>query len=88
VTFLHVKHEFPTLLKEETEDGQRVYCTPDGKRYPSVTTVIAPHNKDAIDRWKARVGHSKDNKISETASNGGDMVHVALETLLNKYSTG
>ena len=88
MTFLHVKHEFPSLLKEETEDGQRVYCTPDGKRYPSVTTVIAPHNKDAIDRWKARIGHAKAKKISENASERGDIVHLALEALLNNYSTG
>jgi genome maintenance exonuclease 1 len=88
VGFLHVKHEFPTLLKETAEDGSRIYLTPDGKRYPSVTTVIAPHNKAAIDKWKDRVGHAKAKKISENASERGDIVHLALEALLNNYSTG
>lgn len=64
-----------------------MYLTPDGKRYPSVTTVIAPHNKDAIDRWKARIGHSKAAKISQNASNRGDAVHECIEALLGNYST-
>lgn len=87
MSFLHVRHEFPSLLKETAEDGQRVYCTPDGKRYPSVTTVIADHNKEAIDRWKARVGHETASIISRNASERGDIVHEALEALLNNYST-
>ena len=85
--FVHVKHEFPSLLKETAEDGSRVYVTPDGKRYPSVTTVIAPHNKDAIDRWKARVGQKKADKISKNASDRGDVVHECIEALLSNYST-
>lgn len=87
MSFVHVKHKFPSLLREETEDGSRVYCTPDGKRYPSVTTVIAPHNKDAIDRWKNRIGHAKAAKISKNSSERGDAVHEAIEALLNNYST-
>jgi len=87
VTFSHVKHDFPSLLKETAEDGQRVYTTPDGKRYPSVTTVIADHNKAGIDRWKERVGHAKAKKISDNASERGDIVHLALEALLNNHST-
>jgi genome maintenance exonuclease 1 len=87
VTFQHVDHKFPTLIKETAEDGQRVYETPDGKRYPSVTTVIADHNKEGIDRWKARVGHAKAKKISENTSSRGDIVHLALEAYLNNHST-
>jgi genome maintenance exonuclease 1 len=87
VSFLHVKHEFPELLKETAEDGSRVYCTPDGKRYPSVTTVIAPHNKEAIDKWKARIGQAKAAKISQNASERGDAVHECIEALLSNYPT-
>jgi genome maintenance exonuclease 1 len=85
--FLHQKHDFPSLIREETETGERLYLTPDGKKYPSVTTVIADHNKEAIDRWKVRVGHAKAKKISDNASSRGDIVHLALEALLNNFST-
>lgn len=87
MSFLHVKHEFPSLLKETAEDGQRVYTTPDGKRYPSVTTVIADHNKDGIDQWKARIGHKKAAKIAKNATDRGDVVHECIEALLSNYST-
>ena len=87
VSFQHVKHVFPSLIKETADDGQRVYTTPDGKRYPSVTTVIADHNKEAIDKWKDRIGHAKAAKISSNATDRGDAVHEALEALLGNYST-
>jgi hypothetical protein len=86
VTFVHVRHDFPDLLKETAEDGQRVYITPDGRRYPSVTTVIADHNKEGIDKWKARTGEAKANQIALKASSRGDVVHEALEAYLNNYS--
>jgi genome maintenance exonuclease 1 len=87
VNFKHVKHVFPSLLKETAEDGQRIYVTPDGKRYPSVTTVIADHNKESIDKWKNRIGHAEAKAIATHASNRGDVVHEALEALLLNYPT-
>lgn len=87
MTFKHVKHQFPSLIKETAIDGQRVYTTPNGKRYPSVTTVIADHNKEGIDKWKARVGHSVANQIANKASSRGDVVHEALEAYLQNYPT-
>lgn len=81
MTFQHVKHDFPSIIREEY-DGSRLYLTPDGKRYPSVTTVIADHNKEAIDKWRKKVGVEKANSISRIASNRGDDVHEALEALL------
>ena len=87
MSFVHVRHEIPSLLKETQEDGQRVYLTPDGKRYPSVTTVIADHNKKGIDQWRKRVGDKNADRISKIATDRGDMVHEALEALLMNYST-
>lgn len=85
--FKHVKHDFPILIRESSGDGQRIYLTPDGKKYPSVTTVIADHNKESIDKWKDRVGHAEAKAISTHASNRGDAVHEALEALLQNYPT-
>lgn len=87
MTFKHVKHEFPSLIRETSDDGQRVYLTPNGKSYPSVTTVIKDHNKKSIDSWKARVGESAANAISKNATDRGTAVHEAIEALLHNYPT-
>lgn len=84
--FVQVSREFPTMIREETENS-RIYRTPSGNAYPSVTTVIADHNKAAIDKWKARVGQDKAASISRNASVRGDAVHEALETLLSNGDT-
>lgn len=87
MSFKHVVHEYPKLIRDESESGDRIYLTPEGKKYPSVTTVIKPHNKEAIDKWKARVGENKAKKISENASLRGDAVHECIEALLGNYTT-
>lgn len=84
--FTHVHYDFPTLIRENV-NGDRVYSTPDGKKYPSVTTVIADHNKAGLDKWRARVGEKEANKISNKASTRGTSVHKALETLLRNEDT-
>lgn len=80
--FNHVEKSFPTLLRENV-DGVRLYKTPDGNRYPSVTTVLADYNKDSINEWRARVGEKKANEISRIATVRGTGVHSAIETYLN-----
>jgi ATP-dependent exoDNAse (exonuclease V) beta subunit len=87
VSFVHIKHSFPNLLRDTAIDGQRIYTTPDGKRYPSVTTVISDHNKESLDAWRSRIGEAKAAKIASNASNRGDVVHEALEALLHNYPT-
>ena len=86
VKFKHVTHDFPTLLREQSEAG-RFYVTPDGKKYPSVTTVIADHGKEAILEWRKRVGDEKANEVSRKATTRGTGVHKALETYLNNEDT-
>ena len=79
--FQQVTHAFPTVIREVGENS-RLYLTPEGKRYPSVTTVISDHNKVALDKWRKRVGEEQATAISTRASTRGDAVHKALETLL------
>ena len=80
--FTHIKHNFPQLLQENA-DGRRVYVAPNGERYPSVTTVLADHGKEAILEWRKKVGDEKANEISRKATTRGTSVHKALETYLN-----
>jgi hypothetical protein len=81
--FKHIQHQFPSLLKETAEDGDRTYTTSDGKtQYPSVTTVLKAHNEKGIARWKKKVGKEESERIARKASHRGASVHSALEALL------
>ena len=86
--FIHTKREFPSLV-QETSNGTRFYVTPDGKRYPSVTTVLSDHNNSGILEWRQRVGEEKANQISKQATNRGTRVHKIIEKyLLNEPING
>jgi genome maintenance exonuclease 1 len=83
-TFNHVK--LPQLdfdLKAETTDSGRLYATPTGERYKSITTVLGNYNKQAIMEWRERVGAEEANKISTKAANRGTKVHKICEDYIN-----
>ena len=79
--FNHIKHDFPKLITEEV-NGKRMYVAPNGKHYPSVTTVLADYGKEGIMEWRKRVGEAKANEISRKATTRGTGVHKALELYL------
>ena len=79
--FNHISHQFPKLLQENLE-GTRVYVTPNGDKYPSVTTVLSDYGKEAILEWRKKVGEEKANEISRKATTRGTSVHKALELYL------
>jgi len=87
--FNHVKlPELDFDLEAVTNENGRVYTTPAGKKYPSITTVLSAYNKQAIMEWRQAVGEEKANKISTQASNRGTKLHTICEDyLLNKISS-
>ena len=76
--FKHTLIDFDEL-KTSNENGSRYYVTPDGNKYPSVTTVCGLATKDAIKAWRKRVGNEAANKISRKASSRGTKVHKLCE---------
>jgi genome maintenance exonuclease 1 len=60
-------------------DGSRVYATPDGNEYVSVTTALGVFSKKGIAKWKARVGEEVANKIGRAAAEAGTAVHEIAE---------
>lgn len=80
--FNHIKHEFPKLLQENV-DGTRLYVTPNGDKYPSVTTVLSDYKKKELAEWRARVGEEHANKVSRQATTRGTSVHKVIEMYLN-----
>ena len=76
-----IYHDFPKLERVDGPDG-RVYNTPSGKRYPSITRVTGMLTEVAITEWRTRVGHEEANKISTKASNRGTRIHTLCEDFL------
>jgi|TARA_Y100000033_G_C2747717_1_gene112047 genome maintenance exonuclease 1 len=70
-------------LECETQPSGRKYMSPDGKAYPSVTTVLKHLGEDAIRAWRERVGEEEANKVSTRASRRGTSVHTMLEKYVN-----
>jgi len=74
-----------TNLETEMINGKRHYLTPEGNKYPSVTTVLSSMSAQGIAEWRARIGSEAANKISTQASGRGTRVHtIAEEYLKNK----
>ena len=80
--FNHETIELQDMVAETTESG-RVYKTPEGIDYPSITTVLAILRRAGIAAWRKRVGAEVANKISAQASRRGTAVHEIIERYLN-----
>ena len=81
-----IRHEFPKLERTTNPDGKRVYKTPSGAAYPSVTTVTGLHTAKGIAEWRARVGNEEANRISSRASARGTRIHSLCESYLRGES--
>ena len=76
----------PVDLKElttETINRKRFYVTPEGNKYPSITTVLSVRNKKGLFEWRKRVGEQVANHIARTAAARGTKVHHMCEDYLN-----
>jgi len=75
-------------LNRVTEDGKRLYATPDGKKLPSVTTVLdktkPEEKKAALNEWRKRVGAENAQKITTEAANRGTRMHTYLEDYIKQ----
>ena len=83
--FEHQTVELPKIKQKNKAlpDGGRGYETPEGKLYPSITTVLSIRNKKGLHEWRERVGHDVANYIARTAANRGTAVHKMCEDYLN-----
>jgi len=87
--FIHetVHLDYEDLMAETTSRG-RIYSTPDGTQYPSITTVLSILNEESLAAWRKRVGDAEANKIGNRAAARGTQVHNIIEKyLLNEDIT-
>jgi genome maintenance exonuclease 1 len=71
--------------ERQTVDGKRVYLTPEGNHYPSITTILGSQPKPGLVEWRERVGDEEANKIMREASTLGTAVHDLCERYLYNY---
>jgi len=72
-----------TDLETETNKSGRLYTSPSGTKYPSITTVLGHLTKNSILEWRQRVGEETANRISRQACIQGTTVHETVEKYLN-----
>jgi genome maintenance exonuclease 1 len=79
-TFIH--HDFAKLERDTAADGRRVYKTPEGKLYPSVTSITGVNSTFNKSAWIQRVGVDEANRITQRALDRGTRIHSLCENFL------
>lgn len=71
-------------ISRTTVDGKRHYCLPDGRKVPSVTTILdrtkPKEAREALDNWKKSVGEKRAQEITTEAASRGTRMHAYLES--------
>ncbi len=81
--FIHNTIVIPRAFQTEI-DGVRYYQTPQGKLYPSITTVLSKtSDMSGLDEWRERVGSDVAGQIMKEAQIHGTMTHKLCEDYLN-----
>ena len=80
--FVHNEVSVPELSTKNI-NRKRFYQTPEGKLYPSITTVLQKRKMAGLMEWRKSVGDDVANYIARTAAHRGTKVHHMCEDFLN-----
>jgi hypothetical protein len=79
--FIH--YDIPSIKRIDGGPQGRLYETPDGKLYPSVTTVVGSiGDKSYLQEWRAKVGDAVADEITQAAARRGTLLHERCEQYL------
>ena len=83
--FIHKEDINPIVMDAKMVEGRRLYATPSGRNYPSITTVISnnPAKKAGIAKWRARIGNAKADAICKRSTTRGTTYHSIVEDYFN-----
>jgi hypothetical protein len=70
------------ILHTSTTSAGRVYTTPEGRQYPSASTISGLLSREAIAKWRARVGVEEADKKSKRGADRGTQIHLMCEKYL------
>lgn len=73
----------PVDIKSKDTSSGRFYTTPDGHKYPSITTILGSEPKQAVLDWRQSLGNIKADKETKRATERGTAVHLMIEHYLN-----
>jgi genome maintenance exonuclease 1 len=69
-------------LQVNTNSEGRMYTTPQGKTYPSASTISKILTRDAIAAWRSRVGEQAADKKTKRGADRGSALHLICEKYL------
>jgi genome maintenance exonuclease 1 len=83
----HRIHLLPTISAKSTRyEGGRYFVDSDGRRLPSVTTILnvtkPQADRESLARWRERVGAAEASRIATTASRRGTQTHRQIKQYL------
>ena len=84
--FIHDEVSVPELSTKNI-NRKRFYQTPEGKLYPSITTVLQKRKMAGLMEWRKNVGEDVANYIARTAAHRGTKVHHMCEDFLNNMES-
>lgn len=70
-------------LETVTTDSGRVYVTPAGVKYPSITTVLGHFGKHKLMEWRKAVGEEVANRVGRLAADRGTRLHTICEKYID-----
>ena len=73
-------------LEDASTNSARIYVTPDGNLYPSITTVLSNRGMEFIDDWRKAVGQEEADRVCRHAAHRGTALHDLLEDYVNNLT--
>ena len=74
------------LCEDETTDSGRTYVTPEGHRFPSITTMLSktkPQSSiDSLKRWRKSLGEAEATRQTTAAATRGTKLHKIVENFI------
>jgi len=87
--FNHLNIKIADVAKQVSIDdtgGPRLYKTPYGKVFPSITTILSPLKREILEKWRKRVGDKVADAEGLWGRERGTAIHLAAENVLNNES--
>lgn len=69
-------------LEQVTLEKYRYYEKADGKKFPSVTSILSLNEPKELKEWKERVGKEEAERVSKKATTRGSKLHAMCEYYL------
>lgn len=81
--FHHVKVAgLDYTLEVKTTNAGRWYTTPEGKTYPSASSVAGILSREAIAKWRKKVGAEEADRKTKAGADRGTFIHFLAEKYL------